>query len=265
MFLESNFTETFEVADRFCKEKLALAMKTLVPSGPDLRFETFDDLYSHECYLDHAFFIEEGAVSQQLYNRTLFHHDTGDIIGLDLVDGAPRSLFSAQAPVTLRPYKRDELWQQAFSNTASAQAWCEYLLAECGRHTCVIASQDAPMDKASPGFQTYSTGDVIIEEGTESDSVYSIVEGHAEVFVKGVKVGEVLEDEIFGALSLLTNSPRTATVVADGHCLVMVVPRAQFQSLLQTHPRICLSLMENMARQIVDLNYSVSANQSRAV
>lgn len=262
MFLESSFTETFDVADKFCKQKLSVAMTNITPSGPSLRFDTFDDLYANEDYLDQIFFIEEGAVSQQLYDRTLFHNDSGDMIGLDLLDGVPRSQFSAQAPVTLRPYNRNQLWQQAFSTTDSAQAWCEYLLAECGRHTCVIASHDAPMDKASPGFQTFSAGDIIIEEGTEADSVYSIVEGHAEVFVQGVKVGEVLEDEIFGALSLLTDSPRTATVVADGHCLVMVVPRPQFQNLLQTHPRICLSLMENMARQIVELNYSVSKNQA---
>ena len=115
------------------------------------------------------------------------------------------------------------------------------------------------LKKDGMGFSFHET---IIEEGTESDSVYSIVEGHAEVFVRGIKVGEVLEDEIFGAMSLLTNSPRTASVVADSRCLVMVVPRHQFETMIKTHPRICMSLMENMARQIVSLNQQITANHN---
>ncbi|RLU00009.1 MAG: Crp/Fnr family transcriptional regulator [Ketobacter sp.] len=77
-----------------------------------------------------------------------------------------------------------------------------------------------------------------------------------------MKVGEVLEDEIFGAMSLLTHSPRTASVVADCRCLVMVVPRHQFETMIKTHPRICMSLMENMARQIVALNQQITANHN---
>ena len=164
--------------------------------------------------------------------------------------------------MVLRPYDREALWQAAMENTGKARQWGDYLLAECSRHSAVIASLDTPTDKASLGFQTYAEGETIIEEGTESDSVYSIVEGHAEVFVKGIKVGEVLEDEIFGAMSLLTNSPRTASVIADCRCLVMVVPRHQFETMIKTHPRICLSLMENMARQIVALNQQITSNHN---
>ena len=73
MFLESSFTETFDVADKFCKQKLSVAMTNITPSGPSLRFETFDDLYANEDYLDQIFFIEEGAVSQRFVN--VWHHD----------------------------------------------------------------------------------------------------------------------------------------------------------------------------------------------
>jgi CRP-like cAMP-binding protein len=148
------------------------------------------------------------------------------------------------------------------ANTSKARQWADYLLAECSRHSAVIASLDIPADNASLGFETYADGETIIEEGTESDAVYSIVEGHAEVFVKGIKVGEVLENEIFGAMSLLTNSPRTATVNADGRCLIMVVPRHQFETMIKTHPRICISLMENMVWQIVSLNEAITSTKN---
>lgn len=262
MFLESNFTEHFEKADNQCKEKLSIALAGIEPLGPALAFEVILDLYANADYQSNVFYIEEGSITQVLDERTLFHHDAGDMIGLDVVDGVPRSSFKTESPVKLRPYNREALWTAATASVEKSNQWCDYLLAECGRHSCVIAALEAPDDRASLGFQTFSPGEIIIEEGTESDTVYSIVEGHAEVFVNGTKVGEVLEDEIFGAMSLLTNSKRTATVIADAQCLVMVVPKAQFQTLIQTHPQICLSLMENMARQIVALNLKVSSSQN---
>ncbi|MBA53823.1 MAG: hypothetical protein CMK89_05150 [Pseudomonadales bacterium] len=262
MFLESNFTELFEKTDNHCKELLSLAMAGIPALGEPLSYETFEDLFAGNANQNRAFFIEQGAVGHEQEGKTLFHYDEGDIIGLELLDGMSRPKFYAESPVVLRPYDRDALWQAAMENTEKARQWGDYLLAECARHSAVIASLDTPTDKASLGFQTYAAGETIIEEGTESDTVYSIVEGHAEVFVKGIKVGEVLEDEIFGAMSLLTHSPRTASVVADCRCLVMVVPRHQFETMIKTHPRICMSLMENMARQIVALNQQITANHN---
>lgn len=259
MFLESNFTELFEKTDNHCKELLSTALEGIPSLGDHLNYETFDDLFAEGSNQNRAFVIEQGAVGHEQEGKTLFHYDEGDIIGLEIVEGMPRAKFYAESPVVLRPFDREALWQAAMENTTKARQWGDYLLAECARHSAVIASLDTPTDKASLGFQTYAAGETIIEEGTESDTVYSIVEGHAEVFVKGIKVGEVLEDEIFGAMSLLTNSPRTASVIADSRCLVMVVPRNQFETMIKTHPRICLSLMENMARQIVALNHKVTA------
>ncbi|MDY6919590.1 MAG: cyclic nucleotide-binding domain-containing protein [Pseudomonadota bacterium] len=259
MFLESNFTEPFEKTDTRCKTLLETALAGITPLGEALQFEMIEDLYANAAYERHAFVVEQGAVGHEQDGKTLFHYDEGDIIGLEVLEGFPRAKFYAESPVTLLPYDRDALWQAAMNDTHKARQWGDYLLAECVRHSAVIASMDAPVDKASLGFQSYMAGETIIEEGTESDTVYSIVEGHAEVYVQGVKVGEVLEDEIFGAMSLLTHSPRTATVVADSRCLVMVAPRHQFETMIKTHPRICMSLMENMARQIVSLNERVTA------
>lgn len=262
MFLESNFTELFEKTDNHCKELLSIALESIPSLGDSLSYETVDDLFAAEFNQNRAFLIEQGAVGHEQEGKTLFHYDEGDIIGLELIDNMPRPKFYAESPIVLRPYDRDQLWQAAMENTAKARQWGDYLLAECARHSAVIASLDIPGDNASLGFETYASGETIIEEGTESDTVYSIVEGHAEVFVKGIKVGEVLENEIFGAMSLLTNSPRTATVVADTRCLIMVVPRHQFETMIKTHPRICISLMENMARQIISLNETITSTNN---
>lgn len=259
MFIESNYTEQFEKVDNHCKQLLEQALQGIPAHGKPLTYEGFEDLYANSANEGLVFLVEEGAVGHQQDGKTLFHYDAGDLFGMQQSCDALKAKYFAESPVILRPYKRDDLWDTAMANTDKARQWGDYLIADCGRQNAVIASIEPDVDRTSLGFATFKPGETIILEGTESDTVYSIVEGHAEVFVKGVKVGEVLEDEIFGALSLLTNSPRTATVVADRRCLVMVVPRHQFDTLIKTHPRICLSLMENMARQIVSLNAQVTA------
>lgn len=264
MFLETTFTEQFEHTDNLCKERLGRVLQGIPTAGPAQQYNEFSDLYASAQNQGKIFLVEDGAVGYELENKTLFHYDSGDLIGLEQLAGLPQPKFYAESPVTLVPYDRDTLWHTTTGDTERARQWSDYLLTDCARHSAVIASLDTPTDKASLGFQTYVAGETIIEEGTASDTVYSIVEGHAQVYVKGIKVGEVLEDEIFGAMSLLTNSPRTASVVASKRCLVMVVPRCQFEVMIKTHPRICISLMENMARQIVSLNEQVTGAHSQA-
>ena len=254
MFIESNFTEEFEAIDNRCKELSEQMLKDAEPAGEDISYELIEDLYAFESNQNLVFLVEEGAVGQEQNHSTLFFFDQGDLIGLDQTQEMPRGRFFADGPVRLKPFRREALLSYLSSTPALTESWIKYLINDTSRRTAIISMVGQGVDKASLGFAHFDAGDIIIQEGTPSDTVYSIVEGHAEVTVKGTKVGEVLEDEIFGALSLLTNSPRTATVVATKKCMVLVVPQEQFETLLQTHPKICMSLTENMARQIVSLN-----------
>ncbi len=263
MFIESNFTEEFEQIDHLCKDLCEALLKNVEPAGEEVKYEFIEDLYAFESNNNCVFLIEEGAIGQEQNNSTLFYYDAGDLLGLDQHEELPRGKFFAEGPVKVRPYHRDQLLETLTSNPESADLLTRYLIAENNRRTMIISLMGQGVDRASLGFQHFKAGDVIIEEGTDSDAVYSIVEGHADVFVKNVKVGEVLSDEIFGALSLLTNSLRTATVIATRPCTVLVVPKDQFSTLLQTHPKICMSLMENMARQIVSLNEKVSGSENQ--
>ena len=257
MFIESNNNEQFEKVDTYCKQLLEQALQNITAESEPLNYACFDDLYANQANHPLVFMVEEGAVAHQQDGKTLFYYDAGDLFGFNQNEPMLQATYTAESPVVMRSYRRDSLWDAVMANTTKARQWGEYLIADNGRLAAAIASMEPDIDRASLGFASFQPGETIIEEGTEADTVYSIVEGHAEVFVKGVRVGEVLENEIFGALALLTNSPRTASVVADRRCLVMVVPRHQFDTLIKHHPHICMSLMENMARQIVALNAQI--------
>lgn len=257
MFIESNFTDVFERIDSHCKHLAETLLDGIATDGDALHYELTDDLFGAPGNADRVFLIEQGAVGVGQTGGPLFYYDAGDILGLEDWGDLPSNRYLSESALSVRPYNRQTLLATLTGNPAKAEILARFLMADVARRTVITSLIEEGVDKASLGFAHFAPGEIIIQEGTPSETVYSIVEGHAEVTINGYKVGEILEDEIFGALSLLTHSPRTATVKATKNCLCLVVPRNQFETLIKTHPRICMNLMENMARQIVALNKQV--------
>ena len=104
-------------------------------------------------------------------------------------------------------------------------------------------------------------GDVIIRQGDTADLVYTIIHGEAEVFVDDVKVGEIGEEEVFGAMALFTKEPRSATVIAKTACTIMAVPQEDFATLIEAQPQAALNLIENLARRITAMNQQLIDKQ----
>jgi len=66
-------------------------------------------------------------------------------------------------------------------------------------------------------------GDEVVRQGEPGDRFYLIESGSADVFVDGVRVGNLSPGEFLGEIALLRNVPRTATVRAreDGALLAL--------------------------------------------
>lgn len=105
-----------------------------------------------------------------------------------------------------------------------------------------------------PEHHLFKPTEVIIEQGSLPDYVYSLVEGEAIVERNGVVVANLQAGEIFGAMSILHGERRTASVLAKTHCTVLAVPAAQFDLLIRTSPNLILGLMKSMAANIVNAN-----------
>lgn len=76
--------------------------------------------------------------------------------------------------------------------------------------------------------KTFDKNDVIINEGEEGDSMFILVEGLLNVFVKNregidVHVGNLTAGDFFGEMSLFTGEPRSATVKARTECLIFEI------------------------------------------
>lgn len=109
------------------------------------------------------------------------------------------------------------------------------------------------------GFSNFSAGEVIINQGDAADLVYTLIEGSADAVCDGIKVGEIHQNEIFGALAVFTRQPRIASVIARTDCTVMMVNKDDFIQLIFEQPQISVGLIEEMAAKINELNSQILA------
>ena len=102
---------------------------------------------------------------------------------------------------------------------------------------------------------TFGPMERIIVQGQEGDSLFAVVEGTVEVFVRRedgseVDLGKRSGATVLGEMSLLTGEPRSATVRAIDGALVYEVGRRQLDPVLAGRPELVDALREAMATRM---------------
>ena len=117
---------------------------------------------------------------------------------------------------------------------------------------CALQAQ-APV-KAPVSMRPFEAGQVILREGEEAKEVFEMVQGTASVTVKGVQISTIRDGQIFGELSFFTDSNRFATVTAIQDCLVQVMDKDVFLSLMQYRPQMVDNLVRTLCRRLLEAN-----------
>ncbi|MBS7661962.1 cyclic nucleotide-binding domain-containing protein [Pseudomonas lalucatii] len=229
----------------------------LQPAGPALLLEQVEDL-APELPSNRLFIIEDGLLHALVDERPLFYLQEGDLVGLRQGIDLPSCRYRSEEPLSLMPYSRSAVFQHIYASEQRQELFIQYLIGHTALLSDALARLKQPEIRPSTGFQHFAAGEELIHQGDAADHVFIIIEGHAEAFVDGHKVGDVQKDEIFGAMAVFTRERRSATVLATEPCTVMVIPKEQFLSLMQSNPRIAHSLIESMARRIDLLNKEVT-------
>jgi CRP-like cAMP-binding protein len=96
---------------------------------------------------------------------------------------------------------------------------------------------------------TYGSGETIVRQGDEGQSMFVVLSGAANVVLEPGRrhVARIERGGYFGEMSLLTGDPRTATVLADGDSVVVEIGADLFRRLGAQHPEA----MEKMATAAV--------------
>ncbi|SEM58058.1 Cyclic nucleotide-binding domain-containing protein [Pseudomonas sp. NFIX51] len=232
-------------------------LEGLLPSGDVLEVAPSKDL-SSSLADSQLFLLESGQVQASVDERPLFYLHEGDLLGLRRGVDLPHWQLSSEQPLSLIPYQRSAVFQHLYADEQRSELFLQYLIGQTALLSDAVARLKQPELRNSNGFQRVAKGEVLIHQGDDADHVFVIIEGHAEAFVDGHKVGDVPKDEIFGAMAIFTGEKRNASVIASEPSTLMLIPKSQFLSLTQSNPRIAHSLIESMARRIDLLNKEVS-------
>lgn len=233
-------------------------LKGVAPAGEPLAFEHVADL---DPYLDpgNLYLIDSGLLHARLNDRELFYLQEGDLLGLRQDAQPLRCVYASDGPLTLTPYRRSDVFAHLHSRANGQELLIEYLTGQSALLCDAVTRLKQPEFRSANGFKHVAAGDTLIHQGDEADHVFIIIDGKAEAFVDGQKVGDVIKDEIFGAMAVFTSERRSATVIASEPCTLMMIPKEQFLNLTQSNPRIAHSLIESMARRIDSLNRQLTA------
>lgn len=98
----------------------------------------------------------------------------------------------------------------------------------------------------------YQVGQDIVTQGESGVGLFVIVSGEAEVIhvrTDGSKavVNVLGETDYFGELALLTEGPRTASVIATQPTQCLVLTRWNFLAVLKGDAEMAVSILEEMA------------------
>ena len=98
----------------------------------------------------------------------------------------------------------------------------------------------------------------IVTAGTNADAFYVILDGRATVRA-GQRRIPLAAGDYFGEMALLDGGVRSASVVADTEMLVMAIPRRGFLKLLESEPKIAISIMGTLANRVRSMQATSSS------
>lgn len=100
----------------------------------------------------------------------------------------------------------------------------------------------------------FKKGETMVREGAESYNLYIVVSGEATVIKsylgKKINVRILKKGDVFGALSLITDSSRAATVVAKTDMEVSMIYREDFISILEKLPPEVNKIMRELMDEL---------------
>lgn len=102
-------------------------------------------------------------------------------------------------------------------------------------------------------WERFEAGQIITREGEIGDALYVIVDGEVrvETGTPPREVGRLRDGDFFGEIAIISNFPRTATVVADRSTEVLRLTRAVIWPLIEEYPDFLARLVKFVRDRLV--------------
>jgi CRP-like cAMP-binding protein len=112
----------------------------------------------------------------------------------------------------------------------------------------------------------FAPGQRFFSQGDGADAAYVILQGKADVSVESpsgaFKVAELGHNALVGEMGILSDSPRSTTIIASEATTALRIDKRVFLELLTQFPQMSIAVMRELASRLERMNAQL-ARQSR--
>ena len=110
-------------------------------------------------------------------------------------------------------------------------------------------------------LEHFGDGKTIFEEGEPGKEMYIIGRGEVEIRKKTLRAEKILMTlkmgDVFGEMALIDNTPRSATAVARGQTVLIVIDETTFDSMVLNNPQFALKLIKILSKRLRNSNQQI--------
>jgi CRP-like cAMP-binding protein len=109
----------------------------------------------------------------------------------------------------------------------------------------------------------FADGQRFFSQGDASDAAYVILDGRANVLLNTpsgeIKVAELGQNALLGEMGVLSDAPRSATIMAAQPTTALRIDKRVFLELLAQFPQMSLAIMRELANRLERTNEQLAA------
>ncbi|MBB3018676.1 CRP-like cAMP-binding protein [Microvirga lupini] len=112
----------------------------------------------------------------------------------------------------------------------------------------------------------FADGQRFFSQGDPSDAAYVILDGRASVLLNtpggDIQVAELGSNALVGEMGILSDTPRSATIMAAEPTTALRIDKRVFLELLAQFPQMSLAIMRELAKRLERTNAQLVAQSS---
>ncbi len=100
----------------------------------------------------------------------------------------------------------------------------------------------------------FTAGQQIFGEGDPGKVMYLVSAGEVEISAQGASLARLWPGDVFGEMSMIDGSARSATAVAKSDTQTIAMDQRQFLALIREQPDFALYLLKVLSVRVRELN-----------
>jgi CRP-like cAMP-binding protein len=127
-----------------------------------------------------------------------------------------------------------------------------------GRLTADIADQEIMRFQEVFYYSIFTPGEIMVVQGEKGSTAYLIEEGEVEVVIRNnenlIPVSTIGKGHMIGEVAMVTNEPRTASLIAKQTTSCISFDRTEFLRLMYNQPQRSLDVFKIFSKRLTESN-----------